>query len=43
LPKTYIVQTKFPVSTDDCDRLREGVILDDGTKTLPALVSYLDD
>jgi 16S rRNA pseudouridine516 synthase len=43
LPKTYIVQTKFPISIDDCDMLKVGIVLDDGSYTLPALVSYLDD
>lgn len=36
LTKTYLVTTRDPVSPKQLDRLRTGVILDDGYKTLPA-------
>lgn len=43
LPKTYHVQVKFPLSDADIDQLRHGVVLDDGTPTLPAQIHYLGD
>ena len=42
LPKTYLVQTKFPVSDHDLVQLRQGVILDDGYQTLPCIVDCMD-
>lgn len=36
LPKTYLVTTRNSVTPKQLDRLRTGVILDDGYKTLPA-------
>lgn len=42
LPKTYHVTVKGLVSKADVYRLREGVKLDDGIKTLPATVNIIN-
>lgn len=39
LPKTYLVQTKFPLSDGDLSMLAQGIVLDDGYQTLPCHVS----
>lgn len=43
LPKTYLVTTRDPVTSKQCDRLRGGVVLDDGYKTLPAEATVRED
>lgn len=42
LPKTYRVTTRDEITPKQIDRLRSGVILDDGYKTLPAQATLLD-
>ena len=37
--KTYYVETESPVKSEYVDIFREGVILDDGYKTMPALIT----
>lgn len=42
LPKTYLATTRDPLTPKQIDRLRGGVILDDGYKTLPAQAKILE-
>lgn len=42
LPKTYKVSVRGLVSKADASLLSKGIVLDDGIKTLPALVSILN-
>ncbi|MCD8509970.1 MAG: rRNA pseudouridine synthase [Bacillus sp. (in: Bacteria)] len=40
--KTYRVHIDKPISTEDKDALEQGVMLDDGYMTKPAIVTYLE-
>lgn len=42
IPKVYIARVKGRVSGEDVERFREGLILDDGYKTLPARLTPLE-
>ena len=39
--KTYAYRSKFPISEDEADKLREGITLDDGYETKPAEIELL--
>ena len=44
VPKTYFVETKYTISQEDIDLLKEGVFLDgDEKKTLPCKAEKIDD
>ncbi len=43
IPKTYVAQIEKAVGVADIDVFREGVVLDDGYKTLPAELKSLSD
>ena len=43
IPKTYVAQIEKPVSQKDVETFREGVVLDDGYKTLPAELKSLSE
>lgn len=43
IPKTYVAQIEKPVSPKDVETFREGVVLDDGYKTLPAELKSLSE
>ena len=41
--KRYSFRVKFPLSEADCDRFRDGVILEDGYETKPARIELAED
>lgn len=41
--KRYAFRVKFPLSELDCDRFREGVVLEDGYETKPAEIELAED
>ena len=41
--KRYAFRVKFPLSEADCDRFRDGVILEDGYETKPARIELAED
>ena len=43
IPKTYVAQIEKAVGEAETDAFREGVVLDDGYKTLPAELKSLSD
>jgi len=43
IPKTYVAQIQKPVGNEEIQAFREGVVLDDGYKTLPAELKSLSD
>lgn len=42
MPKVYIARIKGRVSGEDVERFKEGIILDDGYKTLPARLTLIE-
>ncbi len=41
IPKTYVAQIEKPITDNDIERFANGVILDDGYKTLPAILKRI--
>ena len=41
--KKYAFRAKFPISAEDCEQFREGLVLEDGYETKPADIELFED